>query len=214
MKNPGLFLLLKWKLTGQLRLKEAQDNMRPMSELILTRDDIYDRYLSADRTGKRDLALQLKASYSTLDWLVKKLDKLPFLLVFLFLCNVAYATSDYVIIQDPTTTGKKANVVQVGTTYGLASTELPASTIYNNKVTTNAGSRVQLSAVSTSIKSVSIKALATNTGTVYVGNSTVASTNGYQLAAGDAIDVDVNNLNGVYIDVSVNGEGITYIAVN
>ena len=57
-----------------------------------------------------------------------------------------------------------------------------------------------------------IKALAANSGTIYVGNSSVSSTNGYQLAAGESVFLEVANLNTVNIDSSVNGEGVTYIA--
>lgn len=86
------------------------------------------------------------------------------------------------------------------------------STLLNNKVTvTTAGTRVAL-AGSTSIKSVSVKALSTNTGKIYLGNSTVASTNGMQLDAGDSATVEIDNLSKVFIDSDVNGEGVTYLA--
>lgn len=89
------------------------------------------------------------------------------------------------------------------------------STLLNGKVTvTTAGTEVQISASSVSVKSITIKSLAANTGTIYIGNSTVASTNGYALAAGQAISFDIDDLNKVYIDSSVNGEGVTYLAVN
>lgn len=92
--------------------------------------------------------------------------------------------------------------------------ETAPTTIYNGKTTvTTAGTRVVLAA-STTVKSVTIKALAANTGTIYVGDSSVASTNGFQLAAGDTVSLDLNNLNTVNIDSSVNGEGVTYIANN
>lgn len=87
-------------------------------------------------------------------------------------------------------------------------------TLLNGKITvTTAGTSVQLT-TSTASKSVTIKALAANTGTIYVGNTTVASTNGYTLAASQAISFDIDNLSKVYLDCSVNGEGVTYLAVN
>lgn len=96
----------------------------------------------------------------------------------------------------------------------VATSEVAPTTVFNGKTTvTTAGTRVVL-ASSTTVKSVTIKALAANTGTIYVGNSTVASTNGLQLAAGDTVSLDVSNLNTVNIDSSVNGEGVSYLAVN
>lgn len=96
----------------------------------------------------------------------------------------------------------------------VTTSEAVATTIFNGKTTvTTAGTRVTLAA-SQAIKSVTIKALAANTGTIFVGNTTVASTNGLALAAGEAISMDIANLNTVNIDSSVNGEGVTYLGIN
>jgi hypothetical protein len=130
----------------------------------------------------------------------------------LFFCVTAYAGSS-TKIEDRTQTGYKADVEKLDTKYGVAVTELPTGTLYNGQVTTNAGTAVALT-TSTAIKSVSVKALAANTGIVYVGTSSVSSSNGYELNAGEAIDIDHNDLSEVYIDVSVDGEGACYIAVN
>jgi len=56
-----------------------------------------------------------------------------------------------------------------------------------------------------------VKAMSTNTGLVYLGISTVSSTTGFELSAGEQIFIPVSNLNGVYLDVAVTAEGITYI---
>lgn len=88
------------------------------------------------------------------------------------------------------------------------------TTIFNGKTTvTTAGTRVAL-ASSQAIKSVTIKALRTNTGSIYVGNSSVASTNGFELRAGESMSMDISNLSTVNLDCSVNGEGVTYLGVN
>jgi hypothetical protein len=47
-----------------------------------------------------------------------------------------------------------------------------------------------------------------------VGNSSVAAANGFALAARETVSMDIANLVTVNIDASVNGEGVTYIAVN
>lgn len=86
--------------------------------------------------------------------------------------------------------------------------------IYNGKKTvTTAGTRVTL-ASSQAIKSVCIKALQTNSGYIYVGDGSVSSTTGIQLLAGDTVSLDISNLATVYLDSSVNGEGVTYISTN
>lgn len=96
----------------------------------------------------------------------------------------------------------------------VATSEVAPTTVFNGKTSvTTAGTRVVLAA-STPVKSVTIKALSTNTGFIYVGNSTVAASNGFQLLAGDSISMDIANLNTINIDSSVNGEGVSYIGIN
>ena len=91
--------------------------------------------------------------------------------------------------------------------------ETQATTIYNGKkVVTTATTRVTL-ASSQAVKSVTIKALVANTGTIYIGDGTVAAANGFALSAGDTISLDIANLATVNLDSSVSGEGVTYIAI-
>ncbi len=86
------------------------------------------------------------------------------------------------------------------------------STIYNGSQTvTTAGTAVAL-ASSTTIKSVIVKAKYSNTGTIYIGDASVSSANGLELEAGDAVSIDIDDLSTVYIDSSVNGEGVNYLA--
>jgi hypothetical protein len=72
-------------------------------------------------------------------------------------------------------------------------------------------------AVSTAIEAVTITALATNTGRVWVGGPEVdaAEQEGTPLSAGDRASFtrrydDVDDLAQVFLDVEVNGEGVTY----
>ena len=74
-----------------------------------------------------------------------------------------------------------------------------------------AGTRVQLTTTNTPIWSVTVKALAGNTGDIYVGGADVAAANGFVLAATESISLDVDNLTDVWIDAAVNGEGVSYI---
>lgn len=79
------------------------------------------------------------------------------------------------------------------------------------KTVTNAGTRVQLG--TQACRTVVIKALATNTGIIYVGSSTVSSANGFQLQQGESVALSVNLLSVIYLDSSVNMEGVSYIVV-
>lgn len=100
-----------------------------------------------------------------------------------------------------------------GITNNVNTVEVAPTTILNgNKNVTTAGTRVTL-ASSTSCKSVTIKAKVANTGTIYVGDTSVSSSNGFALAAGETVSLDIANLNTVNLDASVSGEGVTYVGV-
>ena len=91
---------------------------------------------------------------------------------------------------------------------------ITGSAVLNGKVTvTTAGTAVALSGSSTSIKAVIVKALYSNTGKIYVGNSSVDSSNGYELESGEGVSLGIDDLNKVYIDADNNGEGVVYIAI-
>ena len=77
---------------------------------------------------------------------------------------------------------------------------------------TTAGTRVQLPDVP--CREITIIAKRANTGYIYVGGSDVASTKyGAELSSKDSITLAVANANQVYINSSVNGEGISYVAI-
>ena len=63
-------------------------------------------------------------------------------------------------------------------------------------------------------KAVSIAANPDNTGNIFLGDSTVSSANGRILAPGDTLDLAIDNLNRLYIDAAVDGEGISYLWVS
>lgn len=88
---------------------------------------------------------------------------------------------------------------------------LPYTVLGNGKQTvTTSGTRVQL-ASSTTTTTITVRALVGNTGIIYVGNSAVTASNGFQLSASESVSIDLDNLSKVWIDSSVNGEGVTYI---
>ena len=91
--------------------------------------------------------------------------------------------------------------------------EAAPTALSHAKVTvTTAGTRVQFA--TTTIKSVTVKATAANTGIIYFGNSAVAASNGFPLAAGDSVSVDISNTNIIWVDSSVSGESCAWVGVN
>ncbi len=95
------------------------------------------------------------------------------------------------------------------------------------KAVTTAGTRVRLVASSLLASECVIKALGANTGIIYVGGSDVASSNGFQLAAGESVSVGQLlqagalsrgeqrlDLTDIYLDSSVNGEGVRVLYVS
>lgn len=94
----------------------------------------------------------------------------------------------------------------------------PASGLSVGRQTvTTAGTAVQLSTSTSRIVAVMIQAETDNTGYIVVGDSTVvaalATRKGIALAAGDSVTLDVSQLSTVYIDSTVNTDGVTYIAL-
>lgn len=83
------------------------------------------------------------------------------------------------------------------------------------KVVTTAGTAVAL-ATSTPAKWVTLQAYRSNTENIAVGASgvdasaTAGTGTGVTLAAGESITLPVDNLADVYIDATVNGEGVRY----
>ena len=78
---------------------------------------------------------------------------------------------------------------------------------------TTAGTEVQGPNISLP-NGVWIKALAANTGKMYIGNNgdgTVSDTTGFELAAGQLIQIQVANLKDIWVDASVNGEKVCWL---
>ena len=93
-------------------------------------------------------------------------------------------------------------------------TSLPqGATVYNGqKYVSTAGTQVALASSQAITHSVTIMAQSGNSGWIYIGNSSVSSSNGYILDAGDTLELKIANLATVYVDSSVSGEGVSYIA--
>lgn len=83
---------------------------------------------------------------------------------------------------------------------------------------TTAGTEVPLSSSGVVADGpVSIRALSTNTGKMYIGNDgagAVSSTSGYELSAGDQLILSyVGALDTIMVDASVNGEKVCWLCL-
>lgn len=91
----------------------------------------------------------------------------------------------------------------------------PGASVLNGKTTvTTAGIAVPLSTSSTSVLSINIGWLQGNIGNkVYVGTKNVNANNGFQLASGAILKLEVSNVNAVYINADIATDGVSWIAV-
>lgn len=80
----------------------------------------------------------------------------------------------------------------------------------DSQTVTTAGTRVQLSTSTLPIKYVIITAKEANTGTIWIGGSTIAAGRGRPLVALQSERLEIDYLTKVYIDSTVDGEGVTY----
>lgn len=88
---------------------------------------------------------------------------------------------------------------------------LPTTVRHGKTTVTTAGTEVALAASQALQSGVRIKALAANTGIIYVGGNPVTNLTGYELAPGEEVFVEVDNLATVFIDASVNSQGVSWI---
>jgi hypothetical protein len=89
---------------------------------------------------------------------------------------------------------------------------MPTATYNGQKTVTSHGTAEALGSSQAILSGVRVKALSTNTGNIYVGNSSVDSSNGYILAAGESDFWSVANIATLYIDSDVDGEGVCWFA--
>lgn len=94
------------------------------------------------------------------------------------------------------------------------------------KTVTAAGTAVTLATATTvtagqnpgptanSVRDLRVTALSTNTGVIVVGGSTVVAAAGTRrgtpLSAGDTVSINLADLSKLYIDATVNGEGVSF----
>lgn len=87
------------------------------------------------------------------------------------------------------------------------------SSVGTGKLTIDTAGTAQQLASDQECKRVHIRALSTNTGMIAIGDSNVSASDeqGVLLFATQTLTLDVGNLNLIYIDASVSGEGVSYL---
>ncbi len=88
---------------------------------------------------------------------------------------------------------------------------LPTTVVNGHKTVTTAGTAVALGNSTQLINGITIKALLANTNIIYIGDSEVSNSSGYELYAGDQVFVACTDLASIHIDAAVNGEGVSFL---
>jgi len=121
---------------------------------------------------------------------------------------VTIGTKNDTAVIDPTASGS-VNANLKGIMKSIQGSAINSCGIVN---VTTAGTRVQLPNIP--CREVTIIAKRLTTGYIYAGNNAVsAASYGVELAAKESFTFAVANANQVYIDASVSGEGISYVAI-
>ena len=82
-----------------------------------------------------------------------------------------------------------------------------------------AGTEQQISTTNNRVLWIKAKALAANSGIAYLGVSDVTSTNGYELSAGNEIEINFKDVGGsvvfssIYVDVATNGDKVCWAVI-
>ena len=86
------------------------------------------------------------------------------------------------------------------------------SAIYNGQETVDlAGTAQAIGGSQALLSGITVRALVGNTGLVYVGNASVDSTNGHELAAGVSVFIEVDNVATIYVDAATNDDGVSWV---
>ena len=81
------------------------------------------------------------------------------------------------------------------------------------------GTEQQLSNTANRVLWLKAKALAANSGIAYLGVSDVSTTNGYELSAGNEIEMNFREIGGsvafssIYVDVASNGDKVSWAVI-
>ena len=82
-----------------------------------------------------------------------------------------------------------------------------------------AGSEQQISNTANRVLWIKAKALAANSGIAYIGVSDITATNGYELSAGNEVEINFRELGGsvafstIYVDTASNGDKVCWLVI-
>ena len=66
----------KWAEAKRRQIMEIEKNRQSPENLLNKREELYQKYLEADRTNQKESALKFKIQYETLDWVMGRTEKL------------------------------------------------------------------------------------------------------------------------------------------
>ena len=81
------------------------------------------------------------------------------------------------------------------------------------------GTEVQISNTTNKVRWIQVKALAANSGICYLGVSDVTTTNGYELSAGNTLELNFGEQGGTvafstfYVDVASSGDKVSWVVI-
>ena len=81
------------------------------------------------------------------------------------------------------------------------------------------GTEQQLSNTTNRVRWIKVKALAANSGISYFGVSDITTANGYELSAGNELEINFADIGGTvafssfYVDVASNGDKVSWVVV-
>lgn len=88
------------------------------------------------------------------------------------------------------------------------------STVVFGRTLASTGNAVQLTSSDKDLKNgVIVQALSTNADSVYIGDSGVTTSNGFELQAGQATSIAVDNINKLYL-AGTTGDGVCWLGAN
>ena len=82
-----------------------------------------------------------------------------------------------------------------------------------------AGTEVRISNTTNRVRWIKVKALAANSGITYLGVSDVTASNGYELSAGNEIEINLADVGGTvpfstfYVDVASSGDKVCWVVI-
>jgi len=93
--------------------------------------------------------------------------------------------------------------------------------ILNSGTTTvsTSGTEQRLSNTTNKVRWIKLKALAANSGIAYFGDSGVTTSNGYELSAGNTLEINFADVGGtvlfssLYVDVASNGDKVSWVVL-